>query len=218
VSGKEQLRVSRLDLDVVGSQADFSQEAAFLEAKTGKIYFSPVYLREESEPYMTLAKAGSGVQAGVSVAEVNLKFIWEVVSQIKIGRAGYAYAVDSRGQLIAHPDISLVLRKTELSSLPQIQAAHAGPPGPDERRVGATIARDREGRQVLTAYATIVPLGWSVLAEQPLGEAFAPVYGAMLRTAALLMVGLAQSIMASMVLARKMVTPIRKLQAGAAQT
>jgi len=63
-SGKEQLRVSRLDLDVVGSQADFSQEAAFLGAKTGKIYFSPVYFREESEPFMTLAKAGSGVQAG----------------------------------------------------------------------------------------------------------------------------------------------------------
>jgi HAMP domain-containing protein len=216
-SGKEQLRVSRLDLDVVGSQADFSQEAAFLEAKTGRIYFSPVYFREESEPYMTLAKAGTGVQAGVSVAEVNLKFIWDVVSQIKIGRAGYAYAVDSRGQLIAHPNISLVLRKTDLSSLPQIQAALAGLPGPDEGRDEATIAGDREGRQVLTAYANIVPLGWSVIVEQPLGEAFAPVYGAMLRTAALLMVGLALSILASLVLARKMVTPIRKLQEGAAR-
>jgi signal transduction histidine kinase len=216
-SGVEQLLVSRLDLDVVASQADFSQKAAFLEAKTGKIYFSPVYFREESEPYMTLAKAGSGVQAGASVAEVNLKFIWEVVSQIKIGRAGYAYAVDSRGQLIAHPNISLVLRKTDLSSLPQVQAIHAGPLGPEERRDEATIARDREGRQVLTAYATIVPLGWSVLVEQPLGEAFAPVYGAMLRTAAFLMVGLALSVLASMVLARKMVTPIRMLQAGAAR-
>jgi signal transduction histidine kinase len=70
---------------------------------------------------------------------------------------------------------------------------------------------------VLTAYATIVPLGWSVLVEQPLGEAFAPVYGAMLRTAALLMVGLALSVLASLVLARKMVTPIRKLQEGAAR-
>jgi signal transduction histidine kinase len=216
-SGKEQLRVSRLDLDVLGSQVDFSQEAAFLEAKTGKIYFSPVYFREESEPYMTLAKAGSGVKAGVSVAEVSLKFIWEVVSQLKIGRAGYAYAVDSRGQLIAHPNISLVLRKTDLSSLPQVQAARAGPPEPDEGRDEATIARDREGRQVLTAYATIVPLGWSVLVEQPVEEAFAPVYGAMLRTAALLMVGLALSILASLVLARKMVTPIRRLQEGAAR-
>jgi signal transduction histidine kinase len=216
-SGKEQLRLSRLDLDVVGSQADFSQEVAFLEAKTGKIYFSPVYFREESEPYMTLAKAGSGVQAGVSVAEVNLKFIWEVVSQIKIGRAGYAYAVDSQGQLIAHPNISLVLRKTDLSSLPQIQAAYAGPPGPDEERDEATIARDLKGRRVLTAYATIVPLEWSVLVEQPLEDAFAPVYGAMVRTAALLMVGLALAVLASLVLARKMVTPIRKLQEGAAR-
>ena len=34
--GKEQLRVSRLAMDVVGSQTDFSQEPKFLEAKGGR--------------------------------------------------------------------------------------------------------------------------------------------------------------------------------------
>ena len=61
----------------------------------------------------------------MTVAEVNLKFIWDVVSQIKIGKAGHAYVVDSRGQLIAHPDISLVLKKSDLSGL----AAGAGGAG-----------------------------------------------------------------------------------------
>ncbi|MBI4590711.1 MAG: cache domain-containing protein, partial [Candidatus Rokubacteria bacterium] len=74
-SGKEQLRVSRLAMDVVGSQADFSREPKFLEAKSGKTYFSPVYFRKESEPYMTIAMARSGEDPGVTVAEVNLKFI-----------------------------------------------------------------------------------------------------------------------------------------------
>jgi signal transduction histidine kinase len=215
-SGKEQLRVSRLAMDVMGSQADFSKDPKFLEAKSGKIYFSPVYFRKESEPYMTIAMAGSGQDAGVSVAEVNLKFIWDVVSQIKIGKAGFAYVVDSRGTLIAHPDISLVLQKTALSSLPQIQAALAGPPRPGEERDEVTIARDLQERQVLTAHATIAPLGWSVFVEQPLAEAFAPLYSAILRTVVLLVVGLAMSVLASLVLARRMVTPIQALQAGAA--
>jgi signal transduction histidine kinase len=216
-SGREQLRVSRLAMDVVGSQADFSQEAKFLEAKSGKIYFSAVYFRKESEPYMTIAMAGRGQDAGVTVAEVNLKFIWDVVSQIKIGKAGHAYVVDSRGNLIAHPDISLVLQKTTLSPLPQVRDALAAPPTPSETRDEATIARDLQGRQVLTAHASITPPGWLVFVEQPLAEAFAALYSSIVRTAVLMLVGFAMSVLASLFLARKMVTPIQALQAGAAR-
>lgn len=216
-SGREQLRVSRLAMDVVGSRADFSREPRFVEAKTGKTYFSPVYFRKESEPYITIAMAGRGQDAGVTVADVNLKFIWDVVSQIKIGKAGHAYVVDSGGNLIAHPDISLVLQKTNLSSLPQVRDAVAGPPRVDEARGEVTVARNLQGTDVLAAHAVIAPLGWSVFVEQPLGEAFAPLYASILRTALLLLVGLGVSVLASVFLARRMVTPIQALQAGAAR-
>src|SRR5439155_314904 len=83
------------------------------------------YFRRESEPYMTLAVAGTRKDAGVSIAEVNLKLIWDVVSQIKVGEHGRAYVVAAQGRLIAHPDISLVLRNTDMSKLPQVQAAQA---------------------------------------------------------------------------------------------
>src|SRR4030067_209051 len=91
---------------------------------------------------------GSGEDPGVAVAEVNLKFIWEVASQIKVGKAGQAYVADSRGQLIAHPDISLVLQKTDLSALPHVQAIRAAPPKPGGDGDEATIARDFQARQV----------------------------------------------------------------------
>ncbi len=214
-TGKEQLRVSRLAMDVVGSETDFSREPKFLEAKSGKIYFGPVYFRKESEPYMTIAISGTGADAWVTVAEVNLKFIWEVVSQIKVGKAGYAYAVDSRGNLIAHPDISLVLKKTDLSSLPQVQTARGGPPKEGEEPGELAIARDLHGKQVLTAYATITPLGWLVFLEQPLGEAFEPLYSSILRTVFLVLAGIALSVLASLALAGKIVKPIRALQTGA---
>src|SRR2546429_1144809 len=117
--GREQLRVSRLAMDVVGSQADFSNEPKFTEAVARKVYYGPVYFRRESEPYMTLSIAGARRDAGVSIAEVNLKLIWDVVSQIKVGERGHAYVVDAQGRLIAHPDISLVLRNTDMSRLSQ---------------------------------------------------------------------------------------------------
>jgi len=84
--GREQLRVSRLAMDVVRGGTDFSREPKFLEPKAGRIFHGPVYFRKESEPYMTIA-LGGGKSAGVTVAEVNLKFIWDVVSRIGIGKA-----------------------------------------------------------------------------------------------------------------------------------
>ena len=215
--GKEQLRVSRLAMDVAGSGIDYSREPKFLEAKAGKIYHGPVYFRKESEPYMTIAMAGSGKEAGVTVAEVNLKFIWDVVSQIKIGKAGHAFVVDGQGVLIAHPDISLVLQKTTFAALEQVQAALAAAPGSGEPRSQAAIARDLKGKRVMTAYATIAPLRWAVFVEQPLEEAFASLNASIQRTIILLVAGVILSVAASLVLARRMVTPIQALQAGAAR-
>jgi signal transduction histidine kinase len=215
--GKEQLRVSRLAMDVAGSGIDYSREPKFLEAKAGKIYHGPVYFRKESEPYMTIAMAGSGKEAGVTVAEVNLKFIWDVVSQIKIGKAGHAFVVDGQGVLIAHPDISLVLQKTTFAGLEQVQAALAAAPGSGEPRSQAAIARDLKGKRVMTAYATIAPLRWAVFVEQPLEEAFASLNASIQRTILLLVAGMVLSVLASLVLARRMVTPIQALQAGAAR-
>ncbi len=118
-SGKEQLRLSRLAMEVMGSQIDFSKDPRFTVPKSGRPYYGPVEFRKGSEPYMTIALPVAG-GAGVTVAEVNLKFIWDVINQIKIGQAGRAFVVDGQGTLIAHPDISLVLQKTSMGTLDQI--------------------------------------------------------------------------------------------------
>ena len=84
--GHEQLKVSRLAMDTVGSGTDYSQEPKFKEAVAKEIWFSAVYFRKASEPYMTIAVARAGQNAGVTVAEVNLKLIWDVISAIKVGQ------------------------------------------------------------------------------------------------------------------------------------
>jgi signal transduction histidine kinase len=211
--GREQLRVSRLAMDVVASQADFSKDPKFTEAVAKKVYYGPVYFRRESEPYMTLALAGTRRDAGVSVAEVNLKLIWDVISQIKVGERGHAYVLDAHGRLIAHPDISLVLRNTDFSRLKQVQAARAA--GANQEQVRE--AEDIQGRPVLTAYAHVAPLDWLVFVELPREEAYAPLYASIERSGLLLLAGLLLASFAGLFLARKMVGPIRTLGAGAAR-
>ena len=217
-TGKERLRVSRLAMDVVASGADLSSDPKFAEAVARKVYYGPVYFRRESEPYMTLAIAGTRRDAGVSVAEVNLKLIWDVVSQIKVGERGHAYVVDAQGRLIAHPDISLVLRNTDMSKLAQVRAARASASGapatPDNPAETVQEAENIEGRKVLTAYAPVAPLGWLMFVELPAEEAYAPLYAALKRLAFVLLGALGFAVLAGMFLAGRMVGPIQALRAG----
>ena len=211
------MHVSRVSLDRVGSGLDRSGDRAFREPKPGQPYFGPVYFRKDTEPYTTVAVAPGLDGEGVTVAEVNLKLVWDLVARIGIGRTGHAYVVDGRGQLVSHPDISRVLKKSDLSQLPQVRSALAGstPPGDGLKDPGP--AQDLQGNAVLTAHAPIAELGWLVFVEQPLSEAYAPLHASMRRSGLLLLVALALSVLASLFLARRMALPIRALQQGAAR-
>jgi signal transduction histidine kinase len=223
--GKEQLAVSRLSMNVAGSNRDRSQELAFRNAKPGQTWFSPVYFRKETEPYMSIAVRSGGPAGAVTVADVNLKFMWDVVTRIKVGKKGKAYVVDGTGHLVADPDIGLVLRKTDLSQLPQVRYALEK----DAPESFALVAKDLAGVSVLTAYASIdagardlgarnvAPLGWKVFVEQPTVEVFETLNATIIRTASLIVAGLMISALAALWLARSMVRPIRTLQEGAAR-
>jgi signal transduction histidine kinase/ActR/RegA family two-component response regulator len=212
-TGSEQFRMSREAPDVIASHADHSQEAAFIQAMANKVYYGPVYFIDESQPYMTIAMAGVRPEYGVIVGQVNLTFIWDVVSQIQVGKHGQAYVVDQAARLIAHPDISQVLRKTDMSGLAQVQAARAveSNGSADQPLQGIDIA----GRTVLSAYAKVTPPGWLVFAELPIDEAYAPLYDSAFRSSIVILVALVLAVFAGLLLARRMVVPIRALRDGA---
>jgi len=217
LAGREQLFVSRLALDAVASGEDFSRDPRFTEARSGKLYFGPAYFRGETEPYMTIAVPSGDYAVEVTAAEVTLKSIWDVVSRIRVGRVGYAYVVDSKGHLIAHPDISLVLQKRDVSNLPQVRRGRAAEKEALAEDQSFTIAEGLQGGQVLAVHASITPLDWLVVVEQPLEETFAPLRASIIRGTIILLLGLALAVFASVLLARRMVAPIRQLQEGAAR-
>ena len=210
--GREQIAVSRLGMDNVGSGKDRSDEPAFRNARRGQPWFGPVYFRKETEPYMTIAIRPSD-KGAVTIAEVNLKFIWDVVSRIKIGEKGKAYVVDGSGFLIADPDIGLVLRKTNLAQLPHVKAALAASATDADEL--AMVSTDLAGTAVLASVAPIAPLRWYVFVEQPVSEVYEKLNASIVRTALLLLAGMVISALGALALARGMVRPIRTLEEGA---
>ncbi len=210
--GLEQVQVSRLTLNRVGHGLPRQDDPAFTGTAQGRTWRSAVTFREDSEPYLRVARRASA-GGGVTVADINLKFVWEVVSSPVLGAGGVAYVVADEGTLIAHPDISLVLKKTDMRSLPQVLAALAKAPGVESEHTADAV--DLSGRPVLAAAARMDTLGWTVLIESPRSEALAPVLQSAWRLAAVVLAGLILSVLASVLLARSLARPIHALQVGA---
>ena len=208
--GHEQFGQSRIDIILPEDLADRSTDQAFLQAREDRSYFGPEYLVNGSEPYADIAvpiKRFNKV-IGVLIAEVNLKHIWSVVSDIHVGETGYAYVVSRDGDLIAHPDISLVLKGQNFKDLVQVQAALSGATIPFASQLNST------GQEVFAAYAIIPELGWTVLVERLAVEAYVPLYTSLTRTALLLLVGLVMALLASLLIGIRVVRPLQELRQG----
>jgi len=215
LDGREQFRESRIAPSVPNTNANHSSDAFFTAARAGKIYFGPVIFPPDSlEPRILISvpiEPFPGEVMGVLAAQVNVRYVWEVVQGIHIGKSGYAYVVSDDGLLVAHPDLHLVLQRNDLSSLPQVAALRAADSG--ERGTG--LYRSLTGHAVLVSYQRIPNVGWTVFVERPLLEAYAPALVSLGRTAGIFLAVSALAVGAAVRLGRRVVTPIEALRRGA---
>ncbi|MCK1545663.1 GAF domain-containing protein [Bradyrhizobium sp. 147] len=204
--GREVLRVSRQST-TTGSNADLSRDMRFTDTVARGVSYAPAWFADRT-PYMSISVAHSGFNAGVTVAEIDLSFLSELLSDAQVGKAAFAYVVDPRGRVLATsprgPDVG-----KDLSKLPQVAAAIAPGREPD------TSGTDFNGHAVMSAASTLPKLGWSVLFEQPATQALMPIRDQLVRIALLIGMGLMVAILAGTLLARRMIIPITALRDGA---
>jgi signal transduction histidine kinase len=209
--GRERLALSRFGPDRVASGRSWVDEPRVAALGTRVSSAGPVHFRTDGEPYLSLA-ARRTLGGPALVADVDLKFVSEAISRIQLERTDVVYVVDNSGRLISHMDVGRVLAKTDVSDLPQVRRALA-----ESRADGAVQAEPRsvDGGAVIATAAPIERLGWMVIAEEQRVEALRPVYATIARSTALVLVGVLAVIAASVAFARRMVRPIRQIEAGA---
>jgi len=215
--GMEVVKVSDRKVYFPSDLKDQSKSDNFVKALTGQKYVSPVHTSAQAQPYVTLAiplwGAGQSI-AGVVSAEADLSFLWDVVGNIRFGAAGYAYIVDEHGNLIAHKDSALVLKRLNLRNLDGVKNFLLNP-----TRSDLTPAHEGRGltdSHVLVTYAPVPELGWSVILEEPVNAALANVE--ILKRSALvfLVVGLLVGAAVIAWVSRKITKPIQELRQNVA--
>ena len=214
--GMEVVKVSDRKVYFPSDLTDQSKSPKFIKALKGEDYISPVYTSTQAQPFVTLAipfwGAAQSIVGGVS-AEADLSFLWEVIGKIHFATAGYAYLVDEHGNLIAHGDATLVLKRPNLRQVAGVQKFLRNPAHSDS--TPAQEGRGLLGKPVLATYAPVPELGWAVILEEPIDAALANVET--LKRSALVFLAIGLFVGAAVIawVSGRMTGPIRDLHEGA---
>jgi two-component system, cell cycle sensor histidine kinase and response regulator CckA len=213
----EMVKVSRIAKPLSSQMMNNSLNELFHTVSQKKKYIGPVYIdKTTSEPMMTMAVPATDVfgdYKGTLIVETNLKFMWDLMDQIKIGQNGQAYVVEKQGYLIAYRDISRVLKRENLSHLKEVhlfvdekEAAH---------EISTEISTGVLDTNVITARVPLKTPNWAVIVELPIMEA----YQSMIRTLSLsvlvMLLSIIIAIISGVYLSRRLTKPIIELRDAA---
>ena len=227
INMRETYRVSRISNLATNISATLSDNDLLIQAIESNPYFSHVYIEENtSEPLMLIAvhvKDVFGSLKGVLAAEVNLKFMWDLVDRIKFGKAGLAYVVNKQGRLIAYGDISRVLSGEKVTHLQEVAEFISG-----KNKVHlnhADISKGIKGYKVVSNYVDLGSPAWAVIVELPAVEAYKTVIGTLKGSLLLIFLCIILATIVGIYLSKKIARPIidfrdatRKISAGDLET
>ncbi|MFZ7110427.1 MAG: HAMP domain-containing protein, partial [Desulfatiglandales bacterium] len=107
---------------------------------------------------------------GSLVAELNLKSMWDIVDQVQVGKEGYIYVSDKKGNLLAFRDTARVLKGENVSHIEAVADFVQN----DSPEISNTTTR-YQGILGSTVVGTCTPLkkpDWAVVTEMPWKEAY----------------------------------------------
>ncbi len=186
--GKEIKKVSNFSLAEADHLSAFKGEI-IKAALQNKRYISSVYINEStSEPMVMIAVPATNSfhePEGAFIAEINLKFMWDLVSQIRVGQKGLAYVVNKDGTLLAFTDTSRVLQHEDVSLLNEPAQFKKGIADP-----GADVSRGILGTYVVSGFVPLDTPDWAVVVELPVLEAYASVFTIFLYSLLVLLLGI----------------------------
>lgn len=213
-NGEELMRVSRVHSFGQAQLRDLTRDPLYHEARAGHTVSGPVTFTRYFEPQMRLATP-VGVAAGRHAAlimHVNLKWLWDAVQALRIGKSGYVYIVDKDLKLVAYPDPSFVLGEGQVTGkgIPEILFHDHG-----ERRL--QVYTSLSGKQVAGVSRFDPVHQWWVVVEQPVKEGLAPLQRLIQRFVVTFLLAALLTTFIVFFFAHRMLRPLAVLQRGIAR-
>jgi PAS domain S-box-containing protein len=205
--GQETFKVSKYTVFDPADLKNQSKSKMFEVASKGDTYYGKFHLTRDVVPTLVIAvpieESRRGPFAVVS-AKVHLRYLWDLLPQTQFGKEGSTYVVNKEGDLIAHPDTRRVLLGLNVKDLPMVKEAITGKEGYFE-------FEHPQGERDLVVYKPIRGLGWGVIVQVPVKEAYKPLRQLANTALKWILFALTIAIILSLFLTKKLTLPIKRL-------
>jgi GAF domain-containing protein/HAMP domain-containing protein len=217
--GQELSLISHLSQAASGHLVDRAGSGWLDQVRQGIRYISPVYVDEAtSEPLVIMAVPSLDVFGdfqGVLLAEVNLKFMWDLVGRLDVGETGLAYVVDRQGNLLAFGDVGRVLRGENVSQLDLVARFIEGSAPAGMGVMGGF--RGINGTRVVGTYVSLGVPDWAVVTELPIVEGIGPYIRSLLISLGVMVIIALSVAGAAIYISRRLAAPLLNLTATASR-
>jgi PAS domain S-box-containing protein len=160
--------------------------------KQGKNYISSVQIDPKTGlGVTTLAvpiRNRNNQMNGILIAQINLKFLSNIIAKTKVGNTGYTYVIDNRlalistrietgknfNKLLSTSPISHSQKLQNLKQLPFIK--NLSKLSLSSNTLPFQVYQGLNGEEVAGAATLVRPVQWMVVVELPTAEVYAPVY------------------------------------------
>lgn len=214
--GNEVVKTSKTSFVLRETFGNIAQQEKFTRVKSGRHYIGPVYFKNAA-PFITLTMPvvdEKGDFAGAINAEVNISNLWTSLETIKPTQSGFAYLVSEKGEVIAHPDFSEVLKNKSVLNRNCVakvvmELIECNGLGKNDSYI------NEKNVLVYVVGEPIISLGWGVIVEVPVSEATAPIKQIIQFTAIVSLITLLWAVVVSILFSRRLTNPIQELEKGA---
>lgn len=174
-----------------------------------KTYFVPGATYPQIDVYVPVVNNQARVIAIIK-GQVALQNLQEVLSRLNLGRNGFAYIIDTEGQLIAHPHYSKLVNSNTVSQRSVIQKLVKG--SYTDLKPEDHYYINENNVPVVSSSNRLTTLGWIAAVEQPESEVFDQLY--FIRNILLGLLGVVLFVLLSLgyALSNQLANPIAQLQ------
>lgn len=170
LNGDEVMKFDKAEIISSSSLKNISTDTAFMKTVSTKTHsWSDIKISETLEPSVVLdvpVLSSSGDVIGVIAGQFNFESLFLNSHEVGIATHQVMYAVNSKGLLVSHPDVSLVLQGTSYFERKIVRDVFM------EKGVVATsddayVYKNENGKEVLAVGAYVPDIDLAVILEEP---------------------------------------------------
>jgi anti-anti-sigma regulatory factor/HAMP domain-containing protein len=160
---------------------------------------------------LTYGLRQGGQTLGILAVLADLTQTYQILTPAHTAEGGYAYVVDAEGRTVLHEYSPFLFSRELHPQVAGIAAALAG-----QRHLPIPyVGLNREGSQVIGAWAPLQQAPWTVIAEQPIRPVVQGLVPLVVGAVVVFLLSLTGSLVVGLFIARRVVQPIIQLQDGA---